>query len=681
MAPPPSGNLLKHETSPYLLQHADNPVHWRAWNEAALAEARTSGKPILLSVGYAACHWCHVMAHESFEDEVTAALMNELFVNIKVDREERPDLDAIYQTALAMMGEQGGWPLTMFLTPEGAPFWGGTYFPPSARYGRPGFPDLLRGIAEAYRGKPDQVRQNVEALTGALNRRAGGDAGGGVPIATIDKVAARLAQEVDTIHGGIGGAPKFPQCSVFALLWRAHRRAAADPGGGDFRRAVTLTLDRMCQGGIYDHLGGGFARYSTDARWLAPHFEKMLYDNAQMIDLLTLVWQETKSPLYAARIAETIGWLMREMTAEDDAFAATLDADSEGEEGKFYVWRADEIAALLGVDTDFFADAYDVTPEGNWEGHTILNRSKRMLLGDAAHESRLAKCRDVLFAARAQRIAPGRDDKVLADWNGMMIAALARAGFVFDRPEWLARAQAAFAGAAALLDRDGRLAHSYRAGRRQDVAMLDDYAQMARAALTLFEITGEDACLARAQAWVAMADAHYWDDAAGGYFFTADDAPGLIARTKHAHDNATPSGNGVMAEVLTRLHLLTGESRHRDRAEAVIGAFSGELAKNFFPLSTLLNAAELMTRPLQVAICGPREAPATVALLRATATSASLPNLVLSVVAPDADLPPSHPAHGKGMIGAKPAVYVCDGPVCSPPFTDPAALTEDLKRR
>ena len=680
MAPPTSSNLLKHETSPYLLQHADNPVHWRAWNDVTLAEAKASGKPILLSVGYAACHWCHVMAHESFEDEATAALMNELYVNIKVDREERPDLDAIYQAALAMMGEQGGWPLTMFLTPEGAPFWGGTYFPPSPRFGRPGFADVLRGVAAAYRSKPDQVRQNVEALTGALNRRAAGDAGGGVSIATIDAVAARLAQEVDLIHGGIGGAPKFPQCSIFALLWRAHLRAKAG-AAVDFRHAVTLTLDRMCQGGIYDHLGGGFARYSTDARWLAPHFEKMLYDNAQMIDLLTLVWQETRSPLYAARVAETAGWLMREMTAEGGAFAATLDADSEGEEGKFYVWAADEIAALLGADAAFFADAYDVTPEGNWEGRTILNRSKRMLLGDAAHEARLAQCRDILFTARAERIAPGRDDKVLADWNGMMIAALTRASFVFERPDWLARAQAAFAGAVALLDRDGRLGHSYRAGRRQDVAMLDDYAQMARAALTLFEFTGDDAYFVRAQAWTATADRHYWDDAGGGYFFTADDAPGLIARTKHAHDNATPSGNGAMAEVLTRLHLLTGETRHRDRAEAVIGAFSGELAKNFFPLSTLLNAAEFMARPLQIAIRGPRGAAATAALLSAVATSASLPNLVFSVLTSDATLPASHPAYGKGMIGVKPAAYVCEGPVCSPPITDPAALMEDLRRR
>jgi uncharacterized protein YyaL (SSP411 family) len=668
-----AGNLLGHETSPYLLQHRDNPVHWRPWGDAALAEARAKNKPILLSVGYAACHWCHVMAHESFEDPATADLMNELFVNIKVDREERPDLDAIYQTALALMGEQGGWPLTMFLTPDGEPFWGGTYFPPDQRYGRPGFRDVLRGIAEAYRTKPDAVKKNTDALVGALRNRAPTAADGAITPDLLDQIAERLAQEVDPVHGGIGGAPKFPQPAIFELIWRGYRRTK----NPDLKRVVTLTLDRMCQGGIYDHLGGGFARYSTDARWLVPHFEKMLYDNAEMIELLALVWQETKSPLYAARVAETVDWLRREMMAEGGCFAATLDADSEGEEGKFYVWTAAEIDAALGNDAAIFKDAYDVAAEGNWEGHTILNRSKRMLLGSAEHEAKLAAARKVLFDIRAGRIPPGRDDKVLADWNGLMIAALARCGLIFERPDWIALAETALAGVRRLLTHpDGRLGHSYR-GRLQHRATLDDYANLARGATLLFEATGKLAHLDYAERLVATANGWYWDKTGGGYFFTAEDATDLITRTKHAHDNATPSGNGVMAQVLTRLYHHTGKPEYRDRAAAVIATFGGEVQRNFFPLSTLLNTAELADRALQVVLVGDDIAP----LRHAVATAASLPNLILQLVPPDAALPEGHPARGKSTTGGRPAAYVCEGPVCSAPLNDPAALAADLARR
>jgi uncharacterized protein len=668
-------NLLGHETSPYLLQHRDNPVHWRAWGDAALAEARSTNKPILLSVGYAACHWCHVMAHESFEDPATAAVMNELFVNIKVDREERPDLDAIYQTALALMGEQGGWPLTMFLTPEGEPFWGGTYFPPDSRYGRPAFRDVLRGIADAYRSKPDAVKKNTEALVTALRNRMPAAAEGAITTDLLDQIAERLAQEVDPVHGGIGGAPKFPQPAIFELIWRAYRRTR----NIELKRLVVLTLDRMCQGGIYDHLGGGFARYSTDARWLVPHFEKMLYDNAQMLELLALVWQETKSPLYAARVAETIGWLQREMMAEGGCFAATLDADSEGEEGKFYVWTAGEIDAALGDNAAMFKDAYDVTPEGNWEGHTILNRSKRMLLGSAEHEQNLAASRKILFDIRARRVPPGRDDKILADWNGLMIAALARCGLIFERPDWIALAETALAGVQGLMTgADGRLGHSYR-GRLQHRATLDDYANLSRGATLLFEATGKRAHLDYAEQLVAMANAWYWDKTGGGYFFTAEDATDLITRTKHAHDNATPSGNGVMVQVLRRLYHHTGKSEYRDRAAAVIATFAGEVQRNFFPLSTLLNAAELAEHPLQVVLVGPGNA--IEPLRHAVATASSLPNLILQQVPPDAALPEDHPARGKGIAGGKATAYVCEGPVCSAPLTDPAALASALAER
>ena len=676
----PAANLLAAETSPYLLQHRDNPVHWRAWSPAALAEARATDRPILLSIGYAACHWCHVMAHESFENPDIAALMNALYVNIKVDREERPDLDQIYQSALALLGEHGGWPLTMFLTPDGKPFWGGTYFPPAPRYGRPGFPQVLESIARAYREKPDAVAHNVAAITEALAKQAAHEAGGAVGVATVDQVAERLAEEIDPVHGGIKGAPKFPQVSLLTLLWRAHRRRPAQTPA--LRHAVTVSLDRMCQGGIYDHLGGGFARYSTDAQWLVPHFEKMLYDNAQLVALLTLGWQETKSPLYAARVAETVGWLSREMMAEGNTFAATLDADSEGMEGKFYVWTTAEIDAALGELAGPFKAAYDATPGGNWHedhGHgppgekIILNRLKRMLLGDAAHEAMLARGREILLAARAGRERPGRDDKILADWNGMMIAALARAGFAFDRPDWIELARAALAGVKRLLvGEDGTLLHSYRAGKPGAPAMLDDYAQLIAAALALHEVTGEASFLVDALAWATTVEGRFADPA-GGYFFTASTAADVIVRTKHAHDNAVPSGNGVMAANLARLFYLTGDPVHRARGAATIAAFSSALARNFFPLSTLLDAAVLLDHAIQVVVVGPNDA-ARAALLRPLA-EACVPDLVLHLAGPDDALPPNNPAFGKGMAGGVPTAYVCRGQTCSLPITS----AEDLR--
>ncbi|MEL0212212.1 MAG: thioredoxin domain-containing protein [Novosphingobium sp.] len=391
-------NLLADETSPYLLQHADNPVHWYPWGEAALAQAEKEQKPILLSIGYAACHWCHVMAHESFEDPDTAEVMNRLFVNIKVDREERPDLDEIYQAALSLMGEQGGWPLTMCCTPDGKPFWGGTYFPPRAGFGRPGFPDLLEHIDRIYRTEQDKVALNTTGILDAINDMAQPQPGDIPPPSMITAIARRLADEIDSEHGGFGTAPKFPQCSVLRMMW-AH-------GDAETRAAVTLTLDRMAQGGIYDHLGGGFARYATDAAWLVPHFEKMLYDNAQLLTLYAQAWRRTENPLYRQRSEETVGWLLREMTHPEGGFYSTLDADSEGVEGKFYVWDEAEIDAVLEDEAGLFKDAYDVRPEGNWDGHTILNRSRDPELKDDTTEARLTAARKLLFAARAPRTRP-----------------------------------------------------------------------------------------------------------------------------------------------------------------------------------------------------------------------------------------------------------------------------------
>jgi uncharacterized protein YyaL (SSP411 family) len=670
-------NRLGAETSPYLLQHAGNPVHWWPWGEEAMAEAKRTNRPILLSVGYAACHWCHVMAHESFESPEVAAVMNDLFVNIKVDREERPDVDSIYMQALQALGEHGGWPLTMFCTPSGEPFWGGTYFPYPARYGRPSFVNVLHGVAQAWRDKPNDVETNRAGLLQALQRKAVSKAleiprdGPLLPMGLLDEIAKRLAQECDPVWGGFGQAPKFPSPYLFENIWRGWLR---DRENRRLFDAVTVTLDRMCQGGIYDHLGGGFARYSTDGEWLVPHFEKMLYDNAQLIDLLVLTWQATRSPLYAARIAETCDWTLREMVADSGGFAASYDADSEGVEGKFYVWDEAEIDAALGPDdAAFFKKVYDVTPSGNWEHHAILHRNRSPALLSAAEEQRLAGLRAKLKAVRDKRVWPGWDDKVLADWNGLMIAALANASAVFERADWLTAAVRAWRCVMDCMRDEGRLFHSYRAGKRLHRGTLDDYANMARAGLALFEAAGEDAYVDDVRALIVVLDRHFADAEAGGYFITADDAADLIVRTKHAHDNAAPAGNGTLVGVFARLWILTGEPVWRDKAERQVAAFAGDLQTNFFPLMSLLNNYELLQSAIELVIVGDPADPATEALRRAV-HARSLPNKLLRLISPQTPLPADHPATGKGLADGKPALYVCRNMTCQPPITDPLAL-------
>jgi uncharacterized protein YyaL (SSP411 family) len=615
------------------------------------------------------------MAHESFEDASTAELMNQLFVAIKVDREERPDLDQIYQTALQLLGEQGGWPLTMFLTPDGRPFWGGTYFPPTPRYGRPGFRDVLAAIAAAYRDDPEKVQKNVAAISDALKQMAQPQGGAALPPDLARRAAERLLQEVDPVWGGIGGAPKFPQMPIFLLLWRAGKAGRDEP----LRNAVTLTLTRMAQGGIYDHLGGGFARYSVDAEWLVPHFEKMLYDNAALIELMVTAWQDTRDPLLAQRIRQTVGWVLREMVAAGGGFAASLDADSEGEEGKFYVWTQSEIEAALPPElAEPFKHAYDVTPEGNWEGKTILHRNRAPELGDGETEAKLAEARRILFELRARRVRPGWDDKVLADWNGLMIAALAEAGAVFDEADWIGAARRAFDFVRTQMSAGDRLRHSWRLGQARHPGTLDDHAHMSRAALALYEATGERAFLEQARAWVAALDAHFWDDGAGGYFFTADDTADVIQRARNANDNATPSGNGTMVEVLARLHYLTGEDRYRARAEAILAAFSGAVLRTVFPFATLINAADFLQNAVQIVLAGTR-GDAALARLERALYDRSVPNRLVIRIEDGAELPAGHPAAGKGPVKGKPAAYVCRGQTCSLPIAEPKALTKALQ--
>ncbi len=675
-----ASNLLAAETSPYLLQHKDNPVHWRPWGPEALREAKQAGKPILLSVGYAACHWCHVMAHESFEDPDTAKVMNELFVNIKVDREQRPDIDAIYQATLALLGQHGGWPLTMFLMPNGEPFWGGTYFPPKPRFGRPSFVQVLHRIDEIYQSSDDVVTKNRTALVSALKRLSQSPHDGDLTAADLDHAASTLLEQIDPVHGGIAGAPKFPQVPILELLTRASART----GDPRYVEAMLLTLRHMSQGGLYDHLGGGYARYSIDERWLVPHFEKMLYDNAQILDLLRLAWQETRDPLFEIRARETVEWLLREMVTENGAFAATLDADSEGREGKYYVWHMAEITAILGPRAEFFGAVYGVTDHGNWEGATILNRLGAVELGPSEDEHLLAACRAELLLARQHRVRPGWDDKVLVDWNGLMIAALANAGATFDEPDWIAAAARAYAFITASVTDDtrggGRLCHSHRNGKSQHTAMLDDYAAMARAAIILFEITGDSLLVDDAKRWCAILDSHYWDHDNGGYLYTAEDAEALILRTRTGADNVTPSGNGTIAGVLARLHHLTGGPAYRDRAEAVLTAFGAATAHNPMAHATLLNSFESLESMVQIIIIGERDHSDTKVLLRHLFETA-IPDRLVSVVAHTGDLPASHPAYGKTAIDDRPTVFICVGQTCSLPITSVDDLRSALAPR
>lgn len=665
-------NQLAAETSPYLLQHKDNPVDWHVWSAETLAKAQTIDKPILLSIGYSACHWCHVMAGESFEDAETAVLMNDLFVPIKVDREERPDLDAIYQSALSLLGQHGGWPLTMFLTPEGEPFWGGTYYPPVSKFGRPAFRDILTRTADVYRQQKDTVEKNTSVLRNGLQQLSEPPPDNVVTPDTLNEICLKIADLIDPVEGGLGQAPKFPHSPVLALLWRGYKRT----GIAKLRDGVLRTLDRMSQGGIYDHLGGGYARYSTDNSWLVPHFEKMLYDNAQLIELLTWAWQETKNPLYAVRVSETVAWMLREMRVDGGAFAAAFDADSEHEEGKFYVWTTAEVEAVLGVDAPLFKKHYDVHRIGNWEGKSILNRSEKPDFIDAETEAQLARLREKLWAVRERRVHPGRDDKVLADWNGLAIAALALAGGAFARQEWLHAAREVFAFVVTnMTAADGRLFHSWCNGRTHP-GTLDDYAAMCRAALSLYQATGEQDFLAQAERWVGLLDVQYRDKEHGGYFLTASDAADLIVRVRNALDHATPSGNGMMVEVLASLYFLTGKPAYRDQAESQIGAFAGEAVRNSMPLAAFLSGMDMLLNGVQIVI---RAGAGTESLLD-TVRNSCVPNRIISVLGTGAQVPQGHPAEGKPNIGDLATAYVCVGEMCSLSITDPPVLRSLLAR-
>jgi uncharacterized protein len=667
VAPVSPENRLARETSPYLLQHKHNPVDWWPWGTEALAEAKRANKPILLSVGYAACHWCHVMAHESFEDAATAQVMNDLFVNIKVDREERPDVDQIYMAALHHLGEHGGWPLTMFLTPDGEPFWGGTYFPKTSRYGKPAFVDLLREVERVFRQEPQSIEQNRSALMARLAERAQPKGRATIAAPELDRAANQIAGMIDPVNGGMRGAPKFPQPMMLEFLWRAGQRM----NDRRYFGAVELTLTRIGEGGIYDHLGGGFSRYSVDESWLVPHFEKMLYDNALLLELLALAYQRSANGLFRIRARETVAWLAREMTAPEGAFCASLDADSEGEEGKFYVWSLAEITALLGKDdAEFFAAHYDVTVQGNFEGHNILNRLKH-LPSSMEDEAKLAPMREKLLAARARRVRPGLDDKVLADWNGLMIAALVTASLAFEEPAWLAMAARAFLCVDAKMAHGDRLGHSWRAGRLVVPGLASDHAAMIRAALALYEATGDHAYLERALAWQGTLDRHYANPDNGGYFLTADDARDLVVRPNATTDDATPNANALAAQNLIRLAVFTGQHAWRDQCDRLFDGILASAGDNPFGHLALLNALDLRLRAAEIVVTGDDARAAEL-----LAAARKLPVLDRIVLRASRALPATHPAQDKIKATAESAAFVCVGETCSLPVTQPQAIAE-----
>ena len=676
---PKHTNRLINETSPYLRQHAHNPVDWYAWGEEALEAARAADKPIFLSIGYSACHWCHVMERESFEDEATANLMNELFINIKVDREERPDLDSIYMDAVQAMTGQGGWPMSVFLTPDGKPFYGGTYFPPEPRYGMPSFVQVLRSVAEAYRERRDQVEGQAERLTSMLRRAAqfqsqATDLG----TETLDEAVSNLHQYFDDQHGGFGTQPKFPQPMTLEFILTQYLRT----GDLDTLYMTELTLEQMALGGIYDQLGGGFHRYSVDAYWLVPHFEKMLYDNAQLLSVYLHAWQLSQQPLYHRVLHETIDYVLREMTAPTGGFYATQDADSEGEEGKFFVWTPAEIEAVLDpTAAQVFEAYYGVSKAGNFEGKNILHVrrtaesvAKDFGLTTEEVERILMEAKAKLFVEREKRVKPARDEKILVEWNGLMIHALAECGVVLGRQDALDAAIAAANFILAQMSQpDGKLYRSYKDGRARFNAYLEDYAAFALSLVALYEATFDLRWLGEASRLTQVIFEQFHDAEGGGFFQTGRDHETLVARRKDYIDNAVPSGNSLTAELLLRLAVFVGNEQYRSEAMRVLLTLKDAMAQQPTGFGRMLTALNTLLMPSQeVAIVGDPNEPATQALL-AEVRRRYLPTTVLALKRPDDEsmLPL---LTDRGLVNSQPAAYVCENYACKLPVTTPDAL-------
>src|SRR5262245_44523213 len=688
---PKHTNRLIHESSPYLSHHAHNPVDWYAWGEEAFDRARREDKPILLSIGYRACHWCSVMARESFEDEAIAQLMNDNFISIKVDREERPDLDAIYMNAVQMMTGSGGWPMTVFLTPDGKPFYSGTYFPPVDRHGMPGFPRVLISVAEAYRERRDEIENSAEGMLGELKRldriaASKGESEGGLSYFVVDHAANQLLRALDPVHGGFGNKPKFPPSMALEFLLRQWRRTN-DAGALD---AVELTLNKMARGGIYDQLGGGFHRYSVDEKWLVPHFEKMLYDNALLSRVYTDAFLATGNEFYKRVAVETLDYVAREMTDKEGGLYSTQDADSEGEEGKFFVWTPEEVTALLGEeDARLFNRYFDVSEMGNFEGHNILHVDEDVdVIARLMRVSRerlieaVERGKRVLFEARERRITPYRDEKILTASNGLMTRRYAEAWRVFDRNDYL---EIAIRNANFLLTRlrrDGRLLRAHKDGESKLNAYLEDYAYVIDGLLSLYEASFDLRWFEEARALTETMVSEFWDAESGGFFFTSADHETLITRTKDFYDNATPAGNSVAAAALTRLSLFVGEGRYRGMAETILRLMKPSMTRAPGAFGNLLSVLDLfLASPYEIAVIGAPDAGETRAMIDVI-FKRYLPNKVVAF-APEADPKASRTIkllEGRDRIDGRAAAYVCRNFYCEAPVTSAERLDEALRR-
>jgi hypothetical protein len=675
-------NHLQNETSPYLLQHVDNPVDWYPWGDEATRLAREQDKPILLSIGYAACHWCHVMAHESFEDEATAAQMNADFINVKVDREERPDIDSIYMQAVNAMVGRGGWPMTVFLTPDGKPFYAGTYFPNEPRHGMPSFRQILAGVTQAW----DKDRENVVGSAGEVAQQLQALSGVGLEGGTLDadifEDALRgLGQRFDATWGGFGEAPKFPQPMTIEFLLRHSLRGE----GGHALEMAEATLRKMAEGGMYDQIGGGFARYSVDHRWLVPHFEKMLYDNAQLARVYLHAWQATGNEFYRRITEETLDYVLLEMRHEDGGFYSSQDADSEGVEGKFYVWSADEIREALGEDADVFMQIYGVSDEGNWEGHNILNLhldpkglAAQLNITPEALDARMSEARAKLYALRSKRIWPGLDDKVLTSWNGLMLAAFAEAGQSLGRPDYIDAAKSNADFLHRTMRRDsGRLVRTWKAGSDAKYnAYLEDYAYLADGLLALYEATFETRWVEWARELAELMLTHFRDTKNGGFFDTSDDHEQLIHRPKDLQDNAVPSGNSIAASVLSRLSLLAGNGDYwqvAERSTATMSKFMSQYPSGF---GQWLNVASFMLgEPREVALVGSKE---ELEPLLGVIRNGYRPFQVVAAGS-EGEEAPLPLLQNRPRVDGKGTAYVCQKFVCQAPVTDPRELARQLE--
>ncbi len=673
-------NRLINETSPYLLQHAYNPVDWFPWGEEAFEKARAEDKPVLVSIGYSACHWCHVMEHESFEDEATAAIMNEHFVNIKVDMEERPDVDQIYMNFVQLTTGRGGWPMNVFLTPDKRPFYGGTYFPPTSRYNMPGWPQILASISEAYRDRRDELENSANEIVGELRRMSIVEtAQGGLSTDLLDAAFSNFLKTFDTTNGGFGGAPKFPPAMSLEFLLRYHHRT----GNEQALEIVKFTLDKMARGGIYDQIGGGFHRYAVDSIWLVPHFEKMLYDNAQLIRVYLHAFQVTGNEFYKLIAVETLEYVRREMLDDSGGFYSTQDADSEGEEGKFFVWKPDEIFAVLGEeDGRIFNYYYDVTESGNFEGHNILNvrhsddeAAARLKISPVKLTEVINKGRRTLFEHREDRIKPHRDEKVLTSWNGLMLAAFADAGAILNDESYtdIARKNAEFL--LTELRVDGRLLRTWKKGAAKLNGYLEDYSNVADGLIQLYQATGEIKYLLEAKGLADLMITEFWDEDNGGFFFTSNDHEELIVRNKDFYDNATPSGNSVAADVLLKLSKFFSNEKYERFAVAVLRLSASQIRRYPQGFGRALSALEFNLAPTkEVVVIGP-----TGNELETAVRQRYLPNTVLAAS--------NDPGHGSShlplledrqMVDGKPTAFVCENFVCLRPVTSEDGLDELL---